>query len=219
MATPLDTLCDTYPEPYLQFTAFVLNLKFDEEPNYARYISLFRGIIGQNPYNWPVHTDVAQEDWIRKYWAKNYYITAVAGADGGRFLVVMPKADVGMKSIRQSSRVTSKFPFKLIKKKWAEGFHVTAMATAGSQWAVELDFQFPAEGIHERRKQGYYITSVAATLDEVAFIFGNIGGVPATESVEQETLQTINFPDDNMIEEKRARNYCIASLCYGRTVA
>lgn len=61
MATPPDTLCDTYPEPYLQFTAFVLNLKFDEEPNYARYISLFRGIIGQNPYIWPVHTDVAQE--------------------------------------------------------------------------------------------------------------------------------------------------------------
>ncbi|XP_056166537.1 casein kinase 1-like protein HD16 [Syzygium oleosum] len=363
MATPPDTLCDTCPEPYLQFTAFVLNLTFDEEPNYARYISLFRGIIGQNPYIWPVHTHVAQEvvhrvpckraqlndvgepskeirmglkltqwisvyqvhppmkqryfpnlededvplhiekgseegmfvtsvayssrskswtvimddstgfiaqfcafshdsltkDWIREFWAKNYYITAVAGADGGRFLVIMSKADVGMKSIRQSYRVTSKFPFKLIKKMWAEGFHVTAMATAGSQWvvvlssgtrftnqAVELDFQFPAEGIHERWKQGYYITSVAATSDEVAFIFSNIGGVPATESVEQETLQTINFPDDNMIEvislallpasiwfsssasprtcshllqEKRARNYYIACLCYGRTVA
>ncbi|KAF8023218.1 hypothetical protein BT93_F0658 [Corymbia citriodora subsp. variegata] len=366
MATPPETLCETCPEPYLQLTAFVLNLKFDEEPNYARYISLFRGIIGENPYVWPMHTDFVQErvqlnydgepskeirkglkltqwisvyhvhppmrqrrglafqiffcfcfwslefiynlplscryfpnlddeglllciqkgraeglyvtsvaysspskswavimddsashtaqiyafspgslpkvlfewlyfglqcmDWIRDTWSKNYYITGVAG-NGGRVLVVMSK-DIGIKSVRQSYHVTSTFPFKSIKKKWIEGFHVTSMTTSGSQWvivlskgtgftnqAVELDFQYPAEGIHERLKQGYYITSVAATSDEVAFIFSNIKGMPATANVEQETLQTSTFPDDNMIKEMWARNYYISSLCYGRTIA
>ncbi|XP_056166733.1 casein kinase 1-like protein HD16 [Syzygium oleosum] len=325
MATAPDTLCDTCPKPYLQFTTFVLNLKFDEEPNYARYISLFHGIIGLNPYVWPVHTDVAQEvphkrarlndddkpsrkirmgskltqwisiydmhppmrqryfpnldyvdlilhiekghaegmyitsvaysfrskswalimddsagytaqiyafscgslpeEWIRKQWSKNFYITAVAGADDDRFLVIMSK---GTWNIRQSCSVFDIFPFKWIKKKWAEGFYVTAIATSGSRWAVvsskgtrftdqavELDFEYPAEGIHERSKQGYYITSVAANPDEVAFIFSIPGGVPATVSVEQETLQTFNFPDDSMIEEKWSRNYYISSLCHG----
>ena len=30
------------------------------------------------------------------------------------------------------------FPFKWINKKWREGFHVTAMATAGSKWAIVM---------------------------------------------------------------------------------
>nr|KAJ0185326.1 hypothetical protein LSAT_V11C900503470 [Lactuca sativa] len=68
------------------------------------------------------------------------------------------------------------FPLKWINKKWREGFHVTAMATAGSKWAivmshgarfsdqvVELDFLYPSEGIHRRWDGGYRITSTAAT--------------------------------------------------------
>jgi len=65
--------------------------------------------------------------------------------------------------------------------------------------AIELDFQYPAEGIRERLKQGYHITSVAANLDEVAFIFSIPGGA-ATASVEQEMLQTSNFPNDSEIK-------------------
>lgn len=30
------------------------------------------------------------------------------------------------------------FPFEWIKKKWREAFHVTAMATSGTQWAVVM---------------------------------------------------------------------------------
>ncbi|XP_056166945.1 casein kinase 1-like protein HD16 [Syzygium oleosum] len=328
MATPPYTLCETCPKPYQQFATFVLNLKFDEEPNYARYISLFDGIIHENPHVWPVHTNVAQEvphkrarlnddepskkirmgskltqwiivydmhtpmkqrsfynlhygdlrlhiekghaegmyitsvaycshsktwtiimddsagytaqiyafafdslpkDWITTQWSKNYNITAVAGADDGRFLVIM---SMGTQSVQQAYRVTSTFPFKWIKEKWAEGLHVTAMATSRRRWAVvvsdgtgftdqavELDLQYPAEGIHERSKQGYYITSVEATPDEVAVIFSIPEGVPATASVEQETLLAYGFPVDSRIKEKQARNYYISSLCYGRTIA
>ncbi|XP_030444172.2 casein kinase 1-like protein HD16 [Syzygium oleosum] len=315
MATPPYSLCYTCPKPYLQFTTFVLNLKFDEDPNYARYISLFQWIIRENPYVWPVHIDFTQEvvyqvpckrarlnddddpskkirmglkvpqwisvydghppmkqryfsnladanlsshfqmghvkgpyvtsvaynpdskswvlimddragytaqriygfshrslpeEWIRDYWSKNYHITAVAGADDGRFLIVMSK---GTQSVQQSYHVANKFPFNWIKKQWAEGFHVTAMATSRRQWAVvssngtgftnqaiELDFQYPEEGIHERSKQGYYITSVVATSDKVAVIISIPEGVPATASVDQETLLTFGFPVDSKIK-------------------
>lgn len=38
-----------------------MNLKFDEEPNYARYISLFDGIVGPNPDIRPINTEGAQK--------------------------------------------------------------------------------------------------------------------------------------------------------------
>ncbi|XP_048134119.1 casein kinase 1-like protein HD16 isoform X2 [Rhodamnia argentea] len=322
MATHPEVLWDTRTGPYLQLTLFVLNLKFNEEPNYARYISLFHEAIGQNPYIWPVHTDIAQKlndddepsreirmglelsqwisiynkrqpinqtysrylddddllsrikkgyaeglyvtsvayssfskywalimddsagftaqifyfsdgslpkEWIEEYWSKNYYITTVAGADTGKILVVMSE---GIQWVQQAYHVTSTFPFAWIKKMWEEGFHVTAMTTSGSRWvviwtngtkftnqAVELDFEYPAEGIYERSKQGYHITSVAATPDEVAFIFSKIKGAPATAIVKQETLRTPSFPNYDVIEERRARNYYVSTLCYGRTIA
>ena len=45
--------------PFKQFVEYVVNLKFDEEPNYAKYISLFDGIVGPNPDIHPVNTEGA----------------------------------------------------------------------------------------------------------------------------------------------------------------
>nr|KAJ0197228.1 hypothetical protein LSAT_V11C700355680 [Lactuca sativa] len=92
------------------------------------------------------------------------------------------------------------FQLKWINKKWREGFHVTAMATAGSKWAivmsrgagfsdqvVELDFLYPSEGIHRRWDGGYRITSTAATVPRRK---------PADET--QETLRTFAFPSTHV---------------------
>lgn len=38
-----------------------MNLKFDEEPDYAKYISLFDGIVGPNPDIRPINTEGAQK--------------------------------------------------------------------------------------------------------------------------------------------------------------
>lgn len=68
---------------------------------------------------------------------------------------------------QQSYKVSDSFPFKWINKKWKEGFYVTSMATSLARWAVvmsrnagfidqcvELDFQYPSEGIHRRWDAG-----------------------------------------------------------------
>ena len=77
----------------------------------------------------------------------------------------------GTKFTQQSYKVADTFPFEWIKKKWKEGFHITSLATGGGekspQWAVvmsrtagfseqciELDFQYPSEGIHRRWDSG-----------------------------------------------------------------
>ncbi|XP_024962092.1 casein kinase 1-like protein HD16 isoform X2 [Cynara cardunculus var. scolymus] len=332
MATSPETLCCFCPAPFRHFVEHVVNLKFDEEPNYAKYISLFDGIVGPNPDIRPINTDGAQKlmyqvghkrgrlmmeeedyeqpkkkvrmgmpatqwisvynarrpmkqryhynvadarlpqhiekgnedglfiscvascsnlwalimdagtgftsqvyqlspmflhkEWIMEQWEKNYYISAIAGANNGSSLVVMSK---GTQYIQQSYKVSESFPFKWINKKWREGFHVTAMATAGSRWAivmsrgagfvdqiVELDFLYPSEGIHRRWDAGYRITSTAATWDQAAFVLSVPRRRPADET--QETLRTSAFPSTH-VKEKWAKNLYIASVCYGRTVS
>ena len=95
--------------------------------------------------------------------------SACAGSDDGSTLVVMSK---GTKWTQQSYKIDRSFPYDWIKRKWREDFFVTAMATCGEpstkqQWAVvmskdteyrhqvvEMDFQYPSEGIHYHWNQG-----------------------------------------------------------------
>ncbi|KAL0311934.1 UNVERIFIED_CONTAM: Casein kinase-like protein HD16 [Sesamum radiatum] len=166
------------------------------------------------------------KEWIMEQWEKNYYISAIAGANNGSSLVVMSK---GTQYLQQSYKVSESFPFKWINKKWREGFYVTAMATAGTRWAivmsrgagfsdqvVELDFLYPSEGIHRRWDAGYRITSTAATWDQAAFVLSVPRRKPSDET--QETLRTSAFPSTH-VKEKWAKNLYIASMCYGRTVS
>ncbi|XP_054781385.1 casein kinase 1-like protein HD16 [Prosopis cineraria] len=329
MGTSPESLCCFCPQPFRQFVEHVVNLKFDEDPNYAKYISLFDGIVGPNPDIRPINTEGAQKlighkrgrlameeeddeqpkkkirmgmpatqwisvynarrpmkqryhynvadarlsqhiekgnedglyissvascqnlwalimdagtgfssqvyelspyflhkEWIMDQWEKNYYISAIAGAANGSSLVVMSK---GTQFVQQSYKVSDSFPFKWINKKWREGFYVTAMATAGSRWAVvmsrgagfsdqvvELDFLYPSEGIHKRWDYGYRITATAATFDQAAFVLSVPRRKPADET--QETLRTSSFPSVH-VKEKWAKNLYIASICYGRTVS
>jgi len=135
----------------------------------------------------------------------------------------------GTQYAQQSYKVSDSFPFKWINKKWREGFYVTAMATAGSRWAVvmsrnagftaqvvELDFLYPSEGIHRRWDNGFRITSTAATWDQAAFILSIPKRKPADET--QETLRTSAFPSQH-VKDKWAKNLYLASICYGRTVS
>ncbi|MCO5601133.1 hypothetical protein L7F22_055252 [Adiantum nelumboides] len=75
------------------------------------------------------------KEWIMEQWEKNYYISAIAGANNGSSLVVMSK---GTQYTQQSYKVSDSFPFKWINKKWREGFYVTSMATASSRWGVVM---------------------------------------------------------------------------------
>ena len=41
---------------------------------------------------------------------------------------------------------------------------------------IELDFQYPSEGIHKRWDVGYRITCAAATSDQAAFVLSKVRG-------------------------------------------
>ena len=61
MATSPEALCTFCPAPFREFIEHVVNLKFDEKPNYAKYISLFDGIVCPNPDVRPINTEGAQK--------------------------------------------------------------------------------------------------------------------------------------------------------------
>ncbi|KAF7843396.1 casein kinase 1-like protein HD16 [Senna tora] len=61
MGTSPESLCCFCPLPFKEFVEHVVNLKFDEDPNYAKYISLFDGIVGPNPDIRPINTEGAQK--------------------------------------------------------------------------------------------------------------------------------------------------------------
>eukprot|EP00955_Chlamydomonas_euryale_P100248 365271-Chlamydomonas_euryale.AAC.7 len=116
-----------------------------------------------------------------------------------------------------------------INKKWKEGFYVTSMTTSHTRWAVvmsrnagfvdqcvELDFQYPSEGIHRRWDAGFRITACAATVDQSAFVISMPRRRPMDET--QETLRTSAFPSSH-VKEKWAKNLYIAGIAYGRTVS
>lgn len=61
MSTSPESLCGICPQSFRHFVEYVVNLKFDEEPNYAKCISLFDGIVGPHPDTRPINTDGAQK--------------------------------------------------------------------------------------------------------------------------------------------------------------
>ncbi|ONM32647.1 Protein kinase family protein [Zea mays] len=61
MSTSPEALCGICPQPFKEFLEAVVNMKFDEEPNYSKLISLFDSLIGPIPSIRPINTDGAQK--------------------------------------------------------------------------------------------------------------------------------------------------------------
>lgn len=59
MATSPEMLCGLCPPPFQQFFEMVTYMRFDEEPNYSKLISIFGGSIGPNASLRPIRTDGA----------------------------------------------------------------------------------------------------------------------------------------------------------------
>lgn len=81
---------------------------------------------------------------------------------------------------------------------------VSAARRCGLQ-VVEVDFQYPSEGIHKRWDEGYRITCAAATHDQSAFVLSNLRKPNLDET--QETLRTSNFPTTHIKEKWGERGW------------
>ncbi|KAL6006098.1 Casein kinase 1-like protein hd16 [Asimina triloba] len=190
MATSPETLCCFCPQPFRQFVEYVVNLKFDEDPNYAKYISLFDGIVGPNPDIRPINTDGAQ-----KVGHKRGRLTMEEEDDE------QPKKKVrmGMPATQWISVYNARRPMKQryhynvadarleqhIEKGNADGLFISSVASCANLWALIMDAgtgftnqvyelsthflhksykvsdSFPFKWINKKWREGFYVTSMA----------------------------------------------------------
>mmetsp|Transcript_9700 Transcript_9700/g.11243 ORF Transcript_9700/g.11243 Transcript_9700/m.11243 type:complete len:750 (-) Transcript_9700:568-2817(-) len=61
MSTSAETLCRYTPPEFRQYMEAVINMKFDEEPNYAKLASIFHDLIGKNGISHPINVSNGSE--------------------------------------------------------------------------------------------------------------------------------------------------------------
>nr|GEW12257.1 casein kinase 1-like protein HD16 [Tanacetum cinerariifolium] len=168
MATSPELMCCFCPAPFKHFLEAVTNLKFDEEPNYSKLISLFESLIEPVMSLRPIRIDGAlkvghkRDARLRQHVDKGTGFSAqvyevspvflhkewimeqwernfyISSIAGTANGSSLVVMSKGTPYTQQSYKVSESFPFKWISKKWKEGFHVTSMTTAGSRWGVVM---------------------------------------------------------------------------------
>ncbi|CAN6439797.1 unnamed protein product [Victoria cruziana] len=180
MATSTEMLCCFCPLPFKQFLDVVTNMKFDEEPNYAKLISLFDCLIEPCTVSRPIRIDGALK----------------VGQKRGRLLVNMEDEDQPRKRVRLGNPATQwisvynarrpmkqRYHFNVVdsrllqhvQKGNQDGLFISSVASCANLWALIMDagttfsaqvyeisaFFLRKEWIMEQWEKNYYITAVA----------------------------------------------------------
>ncbi|XP_068650001.1 casein kinase 1-like protein HD16 [Aristolochia californica] len=182
MATSPELLCCFCPAPFKQFLENVTNMKFDEEPNYAKLISLFEGLIEPCTSMRPIRIDGALK----------------VGQKRGRLLVNLDEEEQPKKKVRMGSPATqwisvynARRPMKQryhynvadtrlsqhVEKGNEDGLYISCIASSGNMWALIMDagtsfcsqvYELSAVFLHkdwimEQWEKNYYISAIAGS--------------------------------------------------------
>ncbi|KAG7948079.1 hypothetical protein I3843_14G128900 [Carya illinoinensis] len=209
MATSPEMLCCFCPPPLKQFLEIVVNMKFDEEPNYAKLISLFEGLIGPNPALRPISTDGAQ-----KVGQKRGRLNIEDDDDG------QPKKKVrlGVPATQWISVYNARLPMKQryhynvadarlaqhVERGIADGLLISCVASCSNLWALIMDagtgftsqvyelspFFLHKEWIMEQWEKNYYISSIAGANNGSSLVVMSKG----TQYTQQSYKVSDSFP-------------------------
>ncbi|XP_030488630.1 casein kinase 1-like protein HD16 isoform X2 [Cannabis sativa] len=199
MATSSETLCCLCPPPFQKFIEMVTNMRFDEEPDYSKLISLFDGSIGLNASLRPIRTDGA----------------AKFGQKRGRSLMELGDGEQPRKKVRSGSPVSQwisvynyrsamkqRYHYNVldarlqqhVDKGKEDGLYISCVSSSLNTWAVVLDagtgfssqvFELSQIFLHkewivEQWEKNYYITAVAGASNGSALVVMS-QGVPYTQ--------------------------------------
>ncbi|OQU90848.1 hypothetical protein SORBI_3001G060100 [Sorghum bicolor] len=198
MTTSPEMLCSSCPAPFKYFLEMVTNMKFDEEPNYSKLISLFDGLI-EEPASRPIRIDGALK----------------VGQKRGRAHVNLEVSEQPKKKVRLGSPVTqwisvynARWPMKQryhynvadsrlhqhIEKGNQDGLYISCVASSANFWAVIMDAGtgfcsqvydlsqvfLHKEWITEQWEKNYYITAIAGATNGSSLIVMS-KGTPYTQ--------------------------------------
>lgn len=230
MATSPETLCCFCPQPFRLFVEYVVNLKFDEEPNYAKYVSLFDGIIAPNPDIRPINTDGAQK-LIYQVGHKRGRLTLEDEDDE------QPKKKVrmGMPATQWVSVYNARRPMKQryhynvadarlaqhIEKGNEDGLHISCVASSQNLWALIMDagtgfttqvyelspYFLHKEWIMEQWEKNYYISAIAGATNGSSLVVMSKG----TQYLQQSYKVSDLFPF-KWINKKWREGFYVTSM-------
>ncbi|XP_042021484.1 casein kinase 1-like protein HD16 isoform X2 [Salvia splendens] len=235
MATSPESLCCFCPQPFKSFMEYVVDLKFDEEPNYAKCISLFDGIVGPNPDIRPIKTEGAQK-LIYQVGYKRGRLTFEDEEDE------QPKKKVrmGMPATQWVSIYNARRPMKQryhynvmdvrlsqhIDKGTEDGLFISCVASCHNLWALVMDagtgfkaqvyelspFFLHKEWIMERWEKNFYISAVAGASDGSSLVVMSKG----TPYSQQSYKVSESFPF-KWINKKWKEGFCVTSMATSGT--
>nr|XP_011458971.1 PREDICTED: uncharacterized protein LOC101301711 [Fragaria vesca subsp. vesca]XP_011459004.1 PREDICTED: uncharacterized protein LOC101301711 [Fragaria vesca subsp. vesca] len=199
MATSPEMLCVSCPPPFQQFLELVTNMKFDEEPNYLKLISLFDKNINVNAALRPIRTDGATK----------------VGQKRGRLFLESEDSEQPRKKVRlgcpanqwisvYNTRPSMKQRYHYnvmdvrveqhIDKGKEDGLYISCVASSANMWAIVMDAGtgftsqvyelspvfLHKEWIMDQWDKNYYITSLAGAGNGSALVVMS-QGVPYTQ--------------------------------------
>ncbi|KAK7343248.1 hypothetical protein VNO77_11848 [Canavalia gladiata] len=209
MGTSPEILCCFCPAPFKQFLEIVVNMKFDEEPNYSKLISLFDGMIGPNPALRPINTEGAQ-----KVGQKRGRLNAEEEDDS------QPKKKVrlGVPATQWISVYNARLPMKQryhynvadarlgqhVERGIADGLLISCVSSCSNLWALIMDagtgftsqvyklspFFLHKEWIMEQWDKNYYITSIGGANNGSSLVVMSKG----TQYTQQSYKVSESFP-------------------------
>lgn len=158
MATSPEILCRYTPAPFRTFTEAVINLKFDEEPKYAAYMSIFEPLCGpsgpQRPLQFEVVPKVGQKRG-RDAAVPAAGNTGTAGDTGGELELAAPKKRIrlGLPATQWITVYNAHRPMKQryhynvannrvaqhVEKGNEDGLYVSSVACCQDLWALIMD--------------------------------------------------------------------------------
>ncbi|GAV65614.1 hypothetical protein CFOL_v3_09129 [Cephalotus follicularis] len=212
MATSPESLCCFCPLPFRYFVDSVVNLKFDEEPNYAQYISFFDDILGPNPDVRPLITKGAQE--LIQVGLKRGRLSLDEGEDGQP----IKRVHIGMPATQWISVYNGRHPMKQryhynmtdsrlaqhIEKGDEDDLFISAVSSYQNLWAVIMDagtgftcqiyelslYFLHKEWIMEQWENNYYINALARVQNGSSLVVVSKG----TTYVQQSYKVSNSFP-------------------------
>ncbi|KAF9597255.1 hypothetical protein IFM89_016396 [Coptis chinensis] len=230
MSTSPELLCCFCPPPFKQFLEVVVNMKFDEEPNYSKLISLFEGLLGPNPAIRPINTDGAQKI-IHQVGQKRGRLTIEEEDDG------QPKKKVrlGVPASQWISVYNAKPPMKQryhynvadgrlsphVEKGNEDGLLISCVASCTNLWALIMDAGtgftsqvyelspcfLHKEWIMEQWEKNYYISSIAGATNGSSLVVMSKG----TQFTQQSYKVSDSFPF-KWINKKWREGFYVTSM-------
>jgi len=184
MGTGAELLCQRVHPAFQELTDAVINLKFEEEPPYQRFMSMFEPLLNVPEHPLQVEmppSKVGQKRGRSQFDPADADAPAVvkrvrSGQAAQQWITVHTRAPP-MKQ-RYHYNVSTQRLLVHVQKGWEDSLFVTSVASCDDLWAIVMDAGteytqqiykvhpnsfLPKEWIMEKWEEGFYITSVAGS--------------------------------------------------------